>query len=127
DIRQIEPIRQLARRIANFHQNPQACHCYNGEEHIIYRENSRGSPDVKPAKAGAEIASSDLNSSARLSQYPCDQEAAEHEEDPNAGRSVSIADWRGSLVTDEYEQKRQSPEAIKTTDAKAFHRIQNCT
>ena len=30
-------------------------------------------------------------------------------------------------MTDEYEQKRQSPKTIKTADAKAFHRIQNCT
>jgi hypothetical protein len=30
-------------------------------------------------------------------------------------------------VTDEYKQKRQSPEAIKTANARAFHRIQSCT
>ena len=56
DIRQIEPVGQLARRAADFNQTPQARHRYDGEEHIIYRENSRGSPDVKPRKTGAEIA-----------------------------------------------------------------------
>jgi hypothetical protein len=127
DIRQIEPIRQLARRTADLDQTPQARHGYDGEEHIIYREDSCGAPDVKPRKTGAEIASSAVDFSARLSQYPCDQEAAEHEEYPNACRPVSIADWRRSLVTDEYEQERQSPKAIKAADARAFYRIQNCT
>src|SRR5206468_9317855 len=63
DIRQIKPVGQLARRTANFHQTPQARHCHNSEEHIIDWKNSRGAPDVKPRKAGAEIASSDFDSS----------------------------------------------------------------
>ena len=34
DIRQIKPVRQLARWTANFHQPAQARRCYNGEEYI---------------------------------------------------------------------------------------------
>jgi hypothetical protein len=127
DIRQIEPVGQLARSTADFQQTPQARDRHDGEERIVDRENPRGSPDVEPGEAETKIASSCVDFAARLGQYPRDQETAEHEEDPDAGRAISIADRRGGLVTDEDEQERQSPEAIETANASACDRVQNDT